>query len=261
MVGGRRATRSQTRLGEAKKSEPVPERKSPLRWANWSKALALLLVVVNVWLMYRFFLSSRFWVREVAVKGQDLVSADDVKNVAHVLDRSIFRVRASELEDCISEQFGCVEASSVRCELPCRVVITLKERQDVLVWVSGGKQWWVDRDGNVLGPTTDPKDRIVIRDIQAEAPAPKGCLVGVPWALAWDMAEALPAARSYDYLPNVGLVLRVTAHDWPIYLGYGGDAELKVTVMRELVQEFLEDGTRVEYIDVRNERRPSYGKS
>jgi cell division septal protein FtsQ len=222
--------------------------------------LAVLLLLVNAWLIYRFLSSPRFWVRELVVKGGGLVSKEEVRGVANVLNRSIFSVQASALEDRVDEQFGCIEDVSVHCELPSRVVFTLREREDMLVWKSGERAWWVDKEGNILGPTADPGDCLVVLDVEAWAPAPREHLIDVPWALAWDVAEALPAARSYEYVPHLGLVLRVTENNWPVYLGYGGDAEFKIAVMRELVQEFLEKGAPIKYIDVRNAWRPSYGK-
>ncbi len=260
MARKRQVTRSQTRLDGPREAESVSRAGYLLRWVNWSKLLALLLFLANTWFMYQFLTSPRFRVREVQVEGGELVSEDEVKDVEGVLDSSIFRVRASELEKRIEEQFGCVVDASVHCELPCRVVITLEEHQGILVWASEENRWWVDKDGNVLGPTTDPQDRIVIRDVQVCMPSPGEDLVGIPCSLAWDVAEEVPAVRSYDYVPDVGLVLHVTDHRWPVYLGYEGDAAFKVAVMRELVQRLLENGTEVEYIDLRNERRPSYGK-
>lgn len=260
MVRRRQVTRSQVRLDKPQEAEDASDRESLLRRVNWSKLLALLLLLVNAWFMYQFLSSSRFWVREVSVKGGERVSGNDVKDVVDVLDRSIFLVKTSELENHIREQFGCVRDSSVRCELPCRVVIALEEREDILVWASEGNHWWVDKDGNILGPTADARDRIVIRDAQGWRSSPTEHLVGVPCGLAWDMAEEVPAARSFDYVPNLGLVLHVTEHRWPVYLGYEGEAAFKVAVMRKLVQSFLENDIQVEYIDLRNERRPSYGK-
>lgn len=260
MVRRRRVTRSQARLDGAEGAEDASRSKFFLRRANWAKVLALLLLLVNAWFMYQFLSSPRFWVREVHVEGGEVVSGDDVRDVADVLDESIFNIRVSELKDRIEERFGCIKDASVHCELPCRVVITLEERQDILVWSSEEKRWWVDKDGNVLGPTDDAREHIVVRDVRAWRPSPQDHLAGVPLDLAWDVTEVVPAARSYDYVPNVGLVLYVTDHRWPVYLGYQGDAAFKVAVMRKLVQRLLENDTEVEYIDLRNERRPSYGK-
>ncbi|MFP3896301.1 MAG: cell division protein FtsQ/DivIB [Anaerolineales bacterium] len=256
----RQGTRSQARLDRPQKEEGVSDHGSILRRINWSKLLALLLLLANALFMYQFLTSSRFWVREVEVKGGELVSGDEVKDVLGAPDRSIFRVNAWKLENRIQRRFGCVKNSSVHCKLPCTMIVTLEERQDVLVWVSEENHWWVDKDGNVLGPTTDPQDRVVIRDVQGYTPSPGEHLVGVPFDLAWDVAGAVPAVKSYDYVPNVGLVLHVTDHRWPVYLGYEGDAAFKVAVMRKLVQRLLEKGMQVEYIDLRNERRPSYGE-
>jgi len=99
---------------------------------------------------------------------------------------------------------------------------------------------------------------VIIHDIQAFAARPGGYIAGVPWRLALEMADALPAIREYDYTSEMGLTLYVTPYQWPVYLGHEGNARTKVALMQALAQQLLDKQVAVGYIDLRNEGRPTY---
>jgi len=109
-----------------------------------------------------------------------------------------------------------------------------------------------------LGAADVPGTMPVLHDIHGFAPDPGEHIPGVPWGLAHDLWAALPAIQSFDYTSEQGLVLYVTANEWPIYLGHQGDARLKVALLWTLVEELTTMGVDVEYIDLRNEARPTY---
>jgi len=127
-----------------------------------------------------------------------------------------------------------------------------------LVWESRGRYWWIGRDGEVLGETEGPGDLVVVHDIKGFAGEPQGHIAGVPWGLARQMGEAVPAIQAFDYTSEEGLILYVSDRGWPVYLGHEGDASAKAAVMWALVDELMARRTEVAYIDLRNERRPVF---
>jgi cell division septal protein FtsQ len=165
---------------------------------------------------------------------------------------------ARDLEQQLVERLGCVASAKVRCRLPNRVEIQIEEFDAPAVWESQGGLWWMSRTGKVLGRASEPGPRWVIHDTQGVAADPVGHIVGVPWQLAHDVAEALPAAKEFDYDPARGLVLRVTSQKWPVYLGQTGSAENKIALMRTLVDRLAREGLEVDYIDLRDEQRPTF---
>ena len=211
--------------------------------------------------MHRLFAGVRYRVDTVEVEGVGLSSETDVERVANVQGKSIFRVRARELENRLGTELARIERASVVCQLPNRVVINLREHEGLLLWESGGQYWLVDCQGNVLGTATDLGQMILIRDLEGLAPDPQGYIIGVPWRLAQEMADALPAIRSYDYTREKGLVLYVTANEWPVFLGHKGEAQTKIALMRAVVDQLAARGIDVEYIDLRNEQRPTFKKA
>jgi len=216
------------------------------------------MLVASVWLLHDFFSDPRFRVSELVVEGTNLLRATDVKRVVNVVGSNIFRVNGRELAGRLENKFGLVEHASIRCRLPNRVFLTVREREAVLVWESGGRQWWIGRRGEVLGPTEGASDLLVIRDVKGFARQPEGHIVGVPWALALNMCKAVPAIQAFDYTTEQGLILCVTTHQWPVYLGHHGQAEAKVALMWALVGELMKQEIDVGYIDLRNDQRPIY---
>ncbi len=225
----------------------------------WWRVLAGLLLLATLWSLGAFFVDPRFRVGTLAVEGSHLVSEDQVRALVDVSNHSIFTVNPREIERLLKDSYGCIREVRAVCKMPNRVRITLVERPVALVWESGGRLWWVDPAGEILGETQDSGELLVIYDTTGYAPNPTEHIAGVPWQLAQDIQRALPVIRSLDYVPAQGLTIYVTDREWPVYLGHQGDAGLKVAIMQALVQELGASGTSsVEYLDLRNERRPAF---
>lgn len=252
--------RSETRLGEmenAAQVDAVAAARAPGA-TIWVKLPAWVLLVGSVWVLLSLFTNARFRVTEVSIEGARLVRREDVLRTADILGSSIFDIQARQIEMRLEEGSGLIEAATVRCRLPNQVSITLLEREAALIWESGGRHWWVDAEGSVLGPTEGPGTLPVLHDIQGFAPEPDVHIPGVPWSLAHELWAVLPAIEAFDYTSEQGLVLYVTASEWPVYLGHQGDARLKVALLWTLVEDLTTMGADVEYIDLRNENRPIY---
>jgi cell division septal protein FtsQ len=251
-----RGSRSQIRLAEWGGTTPRPVRGRAAGRA--AKIPALILLVGALWVLARLLGDPAFQVHEVRLEGLKQVREAEVTEVVNVLGHSLFTVRSAALEDELMRRFGCVETAEVICRLPDSVTVVLHEQEVVLVWQSGERYWWLGAEGEVLGETEDPGDLLVVRDVAGREPDPDDHILGAPVALARDLDEVLSANRRYDYTAETGLVVYVTAAGWPVYLGHEGDAATKVAIMRALVDELVRRGATVEYIDLRNEVRPTY---
>lgn len=260
-VGRRR--RSSSRLGTALNAKPDADLEfAPAggRRINWAKLPSLALLVGSLWLIYTLFGGHRFRVSRVTIGGTSLVERGEVRRLVNADGANIFRIDAKGVAARLKEEFGCIERAVVRCRLPNEVTVSVTEREALLVWESGGRYWWLDVQGNVLGATDGPGELVVIHDLGQVAPEPEGYVVGCPWELAHEMMDALPAARDYDFTRQQGLIVYVTANRWPVYLGHKGHGPTKIAILRSLVDSVTRKGIDVEYIDLRNERRPTYKK-
>jgi len=263
LMHGSAGLRSRSRLGPQGDSTPKESlESSPARGkvSIWAKVPALFLFLGSVWVLYNLFTGARFRVNEVSISGTKLLRSAEVESSLDVRRRSIFHVNGKGLEARLLQEFGCIRQVAVRCRLPNRVFVTIEEYEVNLVWESKGRYWWVSGDGSVLGTTDGPGNLLVIHDVQGFAPEPQGRIIGVPWAYAQELRRALPDIKAYDYMSGKGLIVYATTAQWPVYLGYQGNAGDKIAIMKALVEQLVAKGTTVEYIDLRNERRPVYKK-
>lgn len=258
-----RGRRSSSRLGASEGTRAEEESASaPVvqRYSVWAKLPALIVLFGSIWVLYGFFADPRFRVSELVIDGANLVQEADARRVMNVVNTNLFRVNARELTARLESEFGVLERASIHCRLPNRVFLSLEEREAVLVWESGGLHWWIGHDGEVLGATEDAGDLVMIHDIKGFARQPEGHVAGVPWGLALEMREAVPAIQDFDYTSEEGLIVYVTDHGWPVYLGHKGDAQVKAAIMWALADELVSQGWGVAYIDLRNSQRPTYKK-
>ncbi len=265
-------TRSGARLGAYRSvvaSDPfrlvTPSRTmtAPSIWPQvLIKLPALVLLLGSLWLLNVLFRSDSFRVQGAIVEGGKLIGEEDVERTLRLAGVSIFRIDASQVAQRLKSEYAYLEHVSVSCRLPNRVHIVLVERSAAQIWQSGGRSWWVDMRGEVLGPVKETQgqrdDLIVINDLKGFAPDPQGRIIKVPWKLAQEVQRAMPAIKTYDYTPETGLIIYVTAAGWPVYLGHEGDAQTKIAVLRPLVDQLVAARVNVAYIDLRNEQRPTY---
>jgi cell division septal protein FtsQ len=233
-----------------------------------SKVFSALLLLGTIYILYLFLDSPRFRVHHVHIQGTNLLDRAEVEAAVHIKGASIFTVRTDELAQSLEEQFAGLARVSASCQLPNQVFIAIREEQAVLGWESGEQIWWVDADGKVLGSAgpkagpegsndSPPADLLVIRDVAGLAPEPQELLVEVPWRLALEMRQALPAITRFDYTREAGLILYVTDRRWPVYLGHEGVAATKIAILQSLVPRLSQEGLAIQHIDLRDETAPT----
>lgn len=133
-------------------------------------ALVLALVLGGVWLV---FFSSVVTVREVAVSGNQTVSAVRVRAVAEVpVGRQLARVDLGAIRARV-ETIAAVKSVSVSRSWPHTVAISVTERTPVAVVDRGAGLQAVDEDGVLFGAYTRRPDSLPLvvtaPDVKAEA--------------------------------------------------------------------------------------------
>jgi len=255
----RRASRSERRLGASSASgeAAASDRRGTARLVA-VRLPGVVLLVACIWLLIILLSNQDYRVQAVVIEGTREIASGDIAEIVDIEGQSIFLVKADALVREIEARYGCIESVAVRCQLPGKVIVTIREKDVVLVWNSGDRYWWLGADGEVLGEADGPGELVVVRDRCGTAPEPATHVAGVPVALVSGLGEALPACRVYDYAPDEGLIAYVTAEMWPVFLGREGDPYVKAAILTSLVSELVEYRESVEYIDLRNERHPTY---
>jgi len=233
------------------------------RWlrAHLLPSTAALVLLLGLALAGVLLLSPEYKVSEVLVEGADLLDAQAIRSAAGLAGRSIISVAPRRVEALLRERFVVIAQVSVERRLPNRVEIRLLEQPARWAWESAGRYWWLRANGTVIGEMPDAGRLPVIHDMYGLFSEPGSYIPGVPWELAEAMLAALPVIPAFDYSRDIGLIVYVTEHAWPVYLGTEGNAVMKTEVLRSLVKQLTEQQAAVAYIDLRNEMMPVYKKS
>lgn len=127
-------------------------------WRLLSGALTLLLSAA----LYIVWNSPMYRVSQVEVKGLQRLSVEEVSTILDLEDRSVFMIDPKRVEQELLEAFPQLLGVSVQVDIPARVMVTLRERQPVLVWKQGEEALWVDASGVAFPPYGEPPPSVVV---------------------------------------------------------------------------------------------------
>jgi cell division septal protein FtsQ len=214
--------------------------------------LGLLAASLGYWL----FLTDDFYVYEITVQGNRLVSADEIFAASGLYEMSIFWVNPRQAAGTVAGLPGILSAEVHRA-LPNRVTITVVEREPQVVWQRAGTRWLVDEQGTVLTAQTGPGDGLVIEDQGSNPLHPGDQVDAAAVAGARQLQGLLPELSAVRYTPQTGLSFRHSL-GCDIHLGSGTDMAEKVAIMQALVEQLAASGEHPEYIDLRFKGSPCY---
>ncbi|MBN1640569.1 MAG: FtsQ-type POTRA domain-containing protein [Anaerolineae bacterium] len=199
-------------------------------------ALALALACVLVW----FFASDRFYVNQIIVNGNQRVSTEAIALASGIRGYSIFWVNGRQVAEAVTAALPPIRAVQVRYGLPNKVVLTVEEQGEQVMWLSGGQRYWVDQEGGFHPATGGDDPALLVRDLRAGTPMevdPEALLAARALA-AW-----MPELTAVDYVPDKGLHFQ-HERGWLVYLGIGEDMGERVRVYRTLEAQFLDESAQ-----------------
>jgi cell division septal protein FtsQ len=219
------------------------------------KGSSLLLAISLASVIAYLFISDAFYVYEAAAYGNSLVSAKEIYQSSEVQGYSIFFIEPHQVEDEI-RSLPDVREAKVQLGLPNQMIVEVRERQARVIWQTGQERYGVDEDGTIL-PLRGDEPFVSIADLDA-TPRRVGDHIGLEIVMAAERYNTLlPEVRQFDYSQQHGLSL-VNEYGWRIRLGNGEDAEVKVSIMKALVQRLAAQASVVEFIDLRFQESPYY---
>ncbi|NIN65072.1 MAG: hypothetical protein GTO63_10295 [Anaerolineae bacterium] len=115
----------------------------------------------------------------------------------------------------------------------------------------------MDDEGTVVSLPTEREPSVLIRDLDS-TPRQLGDHLDLDIiAAAERYQDLLPGFTEFGYSQQYGLSLE-NEQGWRIHLGGTEGAEVKVAIMRALVESLASQGAAVEFIDVRFPDSPHY---
>lgn len=256
----KRPRRSEMRLGRSYEQVVAQDRStvrpvSRPRVRIGPRGFSLSLAIALVCLLGFLFIPDVFYVYESVVRGNSLVSAEEIYQASEVDGYSIFFINPRQVEEAI-RILPDVREAHVQVGLPNQMVVQVRERQAEIIWQTGQESYGVDEEGTIL-PLRGEKPSILIRDLDATACQPGEHIDLETVRAAKGYNALLPEVREFEYSQRYGLSL-VNEHGWRIHLGNGDSAGVKVAIMNALVERLASQGMMIEFIDLRFYQTPYY---
>jgi cell division septal protein FtsQ len=212
----------------------------------------VLLAALGYWL----FLTDDFYVYEITVKGNSLVTPEEIFAASGLDGLSIFWVNPQQVADAVAHLPGILSAE-VQCSLPNRVTITVVEREPQVVWQRAGTRWLVDKQGTVLTAQTGAEGELLVEDQDSEPLRPGDRVDAGAVAGALQLQKLMPELLAVRYSSRTGLSFRHSL-GCDVYLGTGTDMAEKLAILQALVEQLAASGEHPEYIDLRFKESPCY---
>lgn len=217
--------------------------------ASRPKFLAAVLIVALLFTLYEMFNADLFFVSALRVKGNRVVTRDEIDRVAGLRGWNIFFVEPDAVVANI-RTLPEFKQAQVYVDLPNVVQVYVTERNPRFVWEAGGKNYWVDDDGVAMRPRGMIGNGWQVRD--AEGAAVKyGERVNTD---AFNAAASLinawkQAPRYFEWTRAHGLTLR-DQHGWLVYFGSANQMPDKLTALQIVTTQLLKDKRQVTFIDL-----------
>ncbi|MGC8785953.1 MAG: cell division protein FtsQ/DivIB [Anaerolineae bacterium] len=239
-------------------SVAVPRLSTGTASLSGSRVLAFVVFLAMVALLLWFWLDLRFYVFDVEIVGNALVSSDEVYRASLLEGRSIFYVNRADVARNIRESIPGVMDVRVQCQLPARVRISIHEQDVRFIWRTGGTTFLVDGEGLVL-KADDGRDGdlIAIQDLDKRPLKPGDYVDRVVLSAASHLHDLIPGAKTFEYSKATGITL-ADARGWRVYFGDDQQLPQKVALMHALLDKLAREGRSIKVLDLRFVANPYY---
>jgi len=219
------------------------------------------LVLALLGLVLRGLLTApQFFVAEAAIEGNDLLTANQVRSIAQADEMPVFLVDPAESVARFAP-VAEVAAASVQVSWPNRTSVTIMERQPLVAWKDGFRDWWLSEEGvaflkhgereGLVHITSETPILNIQRDPLAQVIDPQVLVA------AGVLAAQLPSVESFVYDPILGLGYQ-DARGWTAYFGVDGDMVMKVRLYTAIVEHLESKSITPATISVKDPSAPFY---
>lgn len=228
------------------------------------RIISFILVIALGGLLAFLWTSPMFVVEAAGLSGAERVSSDNLNMVIGVAGESIFSIDPSQVYTDIARAFPEMSAITIEVKLPAVISVTVVERQPVISWQAGGKEYWVDEEGVAFPPRGQAEGLVTV---QSQSPIPDELKAGntakpflEPGTITaiMEMAGFVPQGSVLVYEDDHGFGW-LDGRGWTVYFGRDTrDMEMKLRVYSELVSRLERDGIMPQLISVEYVHAPYY---
>jgi cell division septal protein FtsQ len=225
---------------------------------NASRAAALFLAGVMMALLVWFFLDERFYVYTAEVRGNSLVTAGEVYQAGGLHTMSIFYIDHQKVAQNIEHGLPGVTQVRVRCRLPARVSIDVREEDVRYVWRLADTDFLADGAGRILKVDDGAHaGLVVIQDLDNQPVRPGDQVDSMAFNVVGRLHSLLPDVQVFEYSKAHGVSLS-DARGWRVYFGDDQRLAEKVATLKALLLKLEQEHKSAKVIDLRFAESPYY---
>lgn len=247
----------------------MPAVSVPRVQGGW-RLLSLFLALSLGAALYLAWTLPAFRVVSAGVQGNQRISSEEINAVLNATGQPIFTLRPGDLETRLRLNYPELESARVALELPNTVLVSVVERQPVVVWQINGGYTWIDASGVAFKPSSTVNPLISVVALGSPAPGVPSVddpLSPVPYVSS-DLVRAIrtlaphvPAGTTLIYDPHYGLGW-TDSRGWKAFFGSAPDEmALKWQVYQAMVNSLLQRGISPAFISVQYVNAPYYRMS
>ena len=236
------AVRRQVRVARQENTEvvaSVPWLALGKRWVSLGVSAFVFALLLALW--YAPF----FRVEAPEVQGVHYLDAARVADALPVRNRPIFALSPQELADTLL-RFPAITHAEVRLAFPNRVIVTVTEREPVLVWQTTRRNWWVDAEGMAFVPVTEamPENALVVKasdlppDTAEVRPGVVQVLTPEQMAALRELSRYVPAGTPLVFSARYGMGWQAK-EGWQVYVGQSLEEMDKRMALYQAIAKWL----------------------
>jgi cell division septal protein FtsQ len=249
--GTRRAAVSGARQYQYAASGVLPRLRLRAPELNVSRVIAFALAGVMMALLVWFFVDERFYVYTAEIRGNSLVTADEVYGASGLHAMSIFYIDRQKVAQGITQHLPSVSRVRVQCQLPGRVSIQVSEEDVRYIWRVADAGFLADAEGRILKADDGAHaGLVVVQDLDNKPVQPGGQVSREALNAAGGLHGLLPEVQVFEYSEDRGVSL-FDARGWRVYFGDDQRLAEKVATLQALLLKLEQEHKSVKVIDLR----------
>lgn len=227
------------------------------------RSLSFLLVALLAFSLYTLWNSDQYFIQEIRIEGLQHLTTQDINSLVNITGASIFTVDTNLLAEELVAAFPELYNVDIKVGLPSDVLITVEERQPVLVWTQDGRTVWVDADGIAFPPRESEPPALVVKaeGIRTshfhDGENPNQLLNAEIVQTLLSMQQYLPEGEMLVFNEDHGLGWR--ERRWEVYLGMDvSNIEGKLQMYDAIVEHLKDTQVRPALISIEHIHAPYY---
>lgn len=223
---------------------------SARRWHSSHYAAFLLLLTTIAALVYTFR-SFDFFVYAADIENVRYTASTEAYQQAGIDGKSIFFIDPAAVRERMLA-LPHVREAEVSVALPAKILITLQEREPVVLYQVQGDSMWIDRTG-FISPAADQRQGLVKLVDDAAAASQDGTIDPALLDAVRRITQNLPEVSTFRYQAPFGLFF-FSPEGWQVNLGSAERMEEKLATWEAMRRDILQEGAPAQLVDLRYDR-------